>query len=134
MKIREIHIRKKLILIGGLLTIIWGIAHLFPTNSVVRGFGNISVDNGNIITMEWITEGFALIFIGLLVNVVTFVSDSPDKVGKAVYLLTFIMLVAMSVLSLFTGFKVDLLPFKLCPFIFMTSGLLIIQGYFYKNS
>jgi hypothetical protein len=133
MKIREMKFRKKLILVGGLLTIIWGVAHLFPTNSVVRGFGNISVDNTNIITMEWITEGVALIFIGLLVNVVTIVSDSPDKVTKAIYLLTFVMLVAMSVLSLFTGFKIDYLPFRLCPVIFMTSGILIIQGFFIKN-
>jgi hypothetical protein len=133
MKIRGMKFRKKLILVGGLLTIIWGVAHLFPTNSVVRGFGNISVDNTNIITMEWITEGVALIFIGLLVNVVTIVSDSPDKVTKAIYLLTFVMLVAMSVLSLFTGFKIDYLPFRLCPVIFMTSGILIIQGLFNKN-
>jgi hypothetical protein len=133
MRIREMNIRKKLILVGGLLTIIWGIAHLFPTNSVVKGFGNISVDNDNIITMEWITEGVALIFIGLLVNVVTIVSDSPDRVTKATYLLTFVMLVAMSVLSLFTGFKIDYLPFRLCPVIFMTSGILIIQGFFNTN-
>jgi len=126
-------IRKKLILVGGLLTIIWGVAHLFPINSVVKGFGNISVDNANIITMEWITEGFTLIFIGLLVNVVTFVSESHDKVAKTVYLLTFIMLVAMSVLSLFTGFKIDYLPFRLCPVIFMVAGLLIVQGFFNKN-
>jgi uncharacterized membrane protein YwaF len=134
MKIREMHIGKKLILVGGLLTIIWGIAHLFPTNSVVRGFGNISFDNANIIIMEWIIEGFVLIFIGLLIIVVTIKTDSHNKVTKAVYLLTFAMLVAMSVLSLFTGFKVDFLPFKLCPAIFMTSGLLVIQGYFDKNS
>ncbi|MGD0343284.1 MAG: hypothetical protein ABSA76_16410 [Bacteroidales bacterium] len=133
MRIREMDIRKKLILVGGLLTIIWGVAHLFPINSVVKGFGNISVDNANIITMEWITEGFTLIFIGLLVNVVTFVSESHDKVAKTVYLLTFIMLVAMSVLSLFTGFKIDYLPFRLCPVIFMVAGLLIVQGFFNKN-
>jgi hypothetical protein len=133
MKIRDMHNRKKLILIGGLLTIIWGIAHLFPTNSIVKGFGSISVDNANIIRMEWITEGLVLMFIGLLTIVVTIMTDSPDKVEKAVYLLTFIMLVAMSVLSLFTGFKVDFLPFKLCPLIFMTSGILIIQGFFDKN-
>jgi uncharacterized membrane protein YwaF len=101
---------------------------------VVKGFGNISIDNANIITMEWITEGFLQIFIGLLINVVTIKTDSPNKVTNAVYLLTFAMLVAMSILSLFTGFKVDFLPFKLCPVIFMTSGLLIIQGYFDKNS
>jgi len=49
----------------------WGVAHLFPTRSVVSGFGDISVDNKRIITMEWIIEGIALIFIGLINAIVT---------------------------------------------------------------
>ncbi len=53
-----------LLCIGAGLTAIWGIAHLFPTSSVVKGFGEISADNKNIITMEWIVEGVSLIFIG----------------------------------------------------------------------
>lgn len=130
---RELNVRKNLILLGGLLTIIWGIAHLIPTKSVVNGFDNISINNIHIITMEWITEGLTLIFIGLIVIIVTIVSTSPSKVLRAVYLLTFVMLAAMSVLSFFTGFKVDFLPFKLCPVIFLTSGVLIIQGYFTKH-
>jgi hypothetical protein len=64
-KMRELNIRRILILLGGLLTIIWGVAHLFPTKSVVGGFGSLSIDNKHIITMEWITEGITLIFIGL---------------------------------------------------------------------
>ncbi|MBA7553431.1 hypothetical protein ES705_46022 [subsurface metagenome] len=50
--------RKLLIIFGGLLNILWGVSHLFPTNSVVNGFGNISIDNKRIILMEWINEGF----------------------------------------------------------------------------
>ena len=49
---------------GAALTTLWGIAHLFPTKSVVKGFGRLSADNKNILTMEWITEGIFLIFIG----------------------------------------------------------------------
>ena len=123
-----------MIYFGGLLLIIWGTSHLVPTNNVVRGFGNITVDNIRIIKMEWINEGLTLIFIGLLTIAVTLICDINSKVTKAVYILAFIMLVAMSVLSLFTGFKIDFLPFKLCPFIFMTSGLLILQGNFYKRN
>lgn len=33
------------------ITAIWGVAHLFATTGVVRGFGNISQDNKRIITM-----------------------------------------------------------------------------------
>jgi len=125
--------RKVLIIIGSILAIIWGTAHLFPTKSVVEGFGNISPDNTRIITMEWINEGFTLIFIGLLVLAITLIGDSISNATKAVYLLSFIMLEAMSLLSLFTGFKVDFLPYKLCPLIFTVSGVLILQGLFQKS-
>ena len=116
-----------LLYLGSGLTIIWGVAHIFPTKSVVQGFGEISIDNKRIITMEWITEGFALIFIGVLVATVT-VIDPTNVVSTAVYLISMIMLVAMALLSLFTGFKVSFLPFKLCPFIFTASAVLIMIG------
>ena len=56
-----------LLYVGAAITIIWGVAHLFPTKSVVKGFGDISTDNKHIITMAWIVEGVALIFIGFIV-------------------------------------------------------------------
>jgi len=116
-----------LLYLGSGLTVIWGIAHLFPTKSVVQGFGEISIDNKRIITMEWIIEGFALIFIGVLVVTVT-VIDPSNVVSTAVYFISVIMLLVMALLSLFTGFKISFLPFKLCPFIFTTSAVLIVIG------
>ena len=120
--------KKLLVYLGGSLAMIWGIAHLFPTGNVVKGFGNISADNVQIIKMEWINEGLTLIFIGLLTIVCTILMNNETRVINAVYFLTFLMLIAMSVLSLFTGFKINFLPFRLCPFIFTVSGLLILQG------
>jgi hypothetical protein len=116
-----------LLYLGSGLTLIWGVAHLFPTKSVVQGFGEISIDNRRIITMEWITEGLALIFIGVLVAAVT-VIDSSNVVSTAIYFISAIMLLVMALLSLFTGFKVRFLPFKLCPFIFTASAVLILIG------
>jgi hypothetical protein len=113
--------------LGSGLTVIWGVAHLFPTKSVVVGFGEISIDNKRIITMEWINEGLALIFIGVLVTAVT-VIDPSNVVSAAVYFISAIMLLVMALLSLFTGFKVNFLPFKLCPFIFTASAVLIMIG------
>jgi len=120
--------KKFLVCMGGLLTIIWGIAHLIPTEKVIKGFGNITADNIRIIRMEWINEGLTLIFMGLLTIICTILNNSENRVIKAVYVLTFSMLLAMSVLSLNTGFKINFLPFKLCPLIFTVSGLLILQG------
>jgi hypothetical protein len=113
--------------IGAGLTSLWGIAHLFPTKSVVEVFGEITLDNRRIITMEWIVEGVALIFIGLLVAMVTFI-DPVSSVSKAVYGLSIIGLVALAIVSVFTGYKIDFLPFKLCPFIFTGSAALIFVG------
>ena len=119
----------KLILLyaGAALTAIWGIAHLFPTKSVVKGFGKISADNKNIITMEWIVEGVSLIFIGTLVAVVTYM-DYTSGTSRAVYWISFIALNTLSVVSLFTGFRVKFIPFKLCPVIFTTAAILMLLG------
>jgi hypothetical protein len=100
---------------------------LFPTKGVVAGFGDISDDNRNIISMEWIVEGVALIFIGTLIATVT-AMDAASPVTRAVYWLAFVGLNALSVVSLFTGFKVNFLPFKLCPVIFTTASILILLG------
>ena len=116
-----------LLYIGAALSALWGIAHLFPTVSVVKGFGAISADNQHIITMEWIVEGVSLIFIGALVASVTFI-DPIGTISKAVFLLSAIGLFVLASVSLFTGYKVNFLPFKLCPFIFTASALLILVG------
>jgi len=120
-------IGKILLYLGSFFPVFWGIAHLFPTRNVVRDFGNISVDNQRIITMEWIVEGVSLIFIGVIVFAVTYL-DSAHVISKAVYWISFIMLNVLSIISLMTGFKIKFLPFKLCPVIFTTSSILIIVG------
>ena len=124
--------KKALLYIAGAMTLVWGVAHLFPTAGVVKDFGDISNDNKMIITMEWMVEGFCLIFIGLLTLVVT-LTDTESILARRIYLLTAGMLIAMAILSLFTGFKVDFLPFKLCPPIFSVSAILIIVGTMMKE-
>jgi len=112
---------------ASLMVLGWGIAHLFPTKSVVAAFGDISADNKRIVTMEWITEGVALIFIGVLVAIATYL-DRTSLLAKAVYLTTIVALNVLSVVSLFTGFRNSFIPFKLCPVIFTGSSILIAVG------
>lgn len=116
-----------LLYLGAVLTIGWGIAHLIPTANVVKGFGEISIDNQHIIRMEWINEGVTLIFIGVLVAVVTAI-DYAIAISRVVYLISILGLIILSIVSLFTGFKVKFLPFRLCPVIFSLSALLILVG------
>ncbi len=116
-----------LLFLGAALTGLWGISHLFPTSSVVKGFGSISADNREIITMEWIVEGVSLIFIASLVATVTFI-DHNAMVSNAVFVVSAIGLLVLAAVSAFTGFKVSFLPFKLCPVIFSASAALILAG------
>lgn len=106
---------------------LWGIAHLFATKGVVKGFGDLSSDNRRIITMEWIVEGVALISTAAFVAVAT--AFQPEAhVSSAVYVVAICTLVVLAVVSLFTGFKIKFLPFRLCPFIFSISAVLIAWG------
>jgi hypothetical protein len=116
-----------LLYVGSAFLLFWGVAHLFPTRSVVKGFGDISVDNKRIITMEWIIEGVSLIFIAVIVAAVTSI-DHTSAISRTIYWISFVMLNTLSVISLLTGFKVSLVPFKLCPVIFTTASILILLG------
>ena len=117
-----------LIYIGAVLPLIWGVAHLFPTKNVVQDFGDISADNKNIITMEWIIEGVALIFIGIVVATVTIIE--PKHVSStAVYVISASCLIVFAIVSIFTGFNINFLPFRMCPVIFTSSAILIMTGW-----
>lgn len=120
-------INQMLSYLGAIIVLGWGVAHLFPTKSIVQGVGAISQDNRHILVMEWLVEGVSLIFLGLLVAVVTWV-DPNSPVSRIIYWVCFAELNVLSIVSLFTGFKVNLLPFKLCPFLFTGSSLLIGLG------
>lgn len=117
-----------LIYFGGIIITLWGLGHLFPTKSIIAGFGKLSDDNHYIITMEWLAEGFTLIFIGILSLIVVSVADSGNNVANAVYLASAGMLLAMAVLSFFTGFKTSIAPIKACPFVKLTVALLFVLG------
>jgi len=113
---------------GAAMPFVWGVAHLFPTKSIVRAFCDISTDNRNIIVMEWIIEGVALIFIGVLVTIAT-VLDPRSIISTSVYLSSSACLIVFAFVSLFTGFKIGFLPFRICPIIFTSSAILIMFGW-----
>ena len=116
-----------LLYIASAITGLWGVAHLFATGGVVAGFGNITTDNRRIITMEWIVEGVALISTGGFVSVATAL-EHETALSSGVYAVAIGTLIVLAVVSVFTGFRVAFLPFRLCPFIFGVSAALIAWG------
>ena len=115
-----------LLYLGSVVIILWGIAHIIPTKSVVTGFGSLSIDNSRIITMEWVAEGMTLMFIGLLVLAVTWIIGPISTAARLVFSVAAGMLFVMAVWSGFTGARTSILPMKACPFVKSVVGILFI--------
>lgn len=113
--------------VASALAALWGVAHLLATRGVVAGFGELTVDNRRIITMEWIVEGIALVSLAAFVAVTTAI-DPRAAVASVVYAIAIATLIVLAVVSLFTGFRIAFLPFRLCPFVFGASAALIAWG------
>jgi len=119
-----------LLYIGSAVIIVWGIAHIVPTKSVVNSFGSISQDNRRIITMEWVAEGLTLCFIGLLVLFITLLSQSGNQVSDVVYWASGAMLLAMAGWTLATGARTSIIPIKICPAVKTIVAILFLVGSF----
>jgi hypothetical protein len=105
---------------------VWGLAHLVMTRKVVSGFGLTSDDDRRVVTMEWVVEGLAVVFLATLITTVALAD--LDSTGRAVLWLVVGMLNVMSAVSLATGFRVDFIAYRLCPVIFSGASLLVIAG------
>ena len=114
--------------VGSVVITLWGVAHIVPTKSVVRGFGPISQDNRRIITMEWIAEGLTLCFIGLLVLFINIWGGSQSQASVIVYRASAVMLVIMAGLTASTGARTSIVPIKICPFVKTAVAILFFLG------
>ena len=113
---------------GSIIILIWGTAHLFPTIAIVRGFGSISEDNRRIITMEWLAEGVAMIYMGVLALLVTAIAGRAAVASPVVYFTTATALIVMAILGWLTYARTPIIPMKLCPWIQSLSALILIAG------
>jgi len=117
-----------LLYIGSIVIVVWGIGHIVPTKSVVKGFGEIPENNRRIITMEWIAEGLTLCFLGVIVLVVALLGGSQNPVSTAVYWLSGAMLLVMASLTASTGARTKIVPIKVCPIIKTIVAILFFLG------
>lgn len=117
-----------LLYIGSATISIWGIAHIFPTRAVVKGFGEISEESKKILTMEWVAEGLILCFIGMLVLFITILGENTNPVSLIVYRACGAMLIAMAMWTSLTGARTSVIPIKICPFVKSLVAILFIVG------
>lgn len=112
---------------ASLILVSWGVAHLVPTRKVVASFGPISLDSRRVLAMEWVAEGLAMVFVGVLVAIVT-LEDSGNPVALLVYRLSAGLLAAVAVLTALTGARTPVGWFKACPAVMAVCIALILIG------
>ena len=117
-----------LFLAGSIIILVWGIAHIVPTKSVVASFRRATEDNRRIIKMEWIAEGLALCFIGVLTLLINNLVEFPNAASLIVYRACAGMLIAMAVLTGLTGARTSIVPIKICPYVKTTVAVLFLVG------
>ena len=82
-----------------------------------NSFGGIFADNRRILVMEWIAEGVTHISVGALVIIIAAVDGSADATAELVYRVLAVVLIALAVLTTFTGARTPVVWFKVCPFV-----------------
>jgi hypothetical protein len=80
--------------------------------------------------MEWLAEGVAMCYMGILAILVTAIAGTAAAASIVVYLCTAITLVVMAVLGWMTYARTPIIPMKLCPWIQSFSALLLLAGAF----
>jgi hypothetical protein len=117
-----------LLYLGAALLILWGVAHVIPTRNVVAAFGALSDDNRINITMEWVAEGLALAFVGVLTAIVTSVGGTNDPVTRAVVWAVAGFCIVMGGWTFVVGRHSSIMPIKLCPLVLAMAALLLVLG------
>ena len=117
-----------LVYVGAGAIFLWGLAHILVLRPVVSGFGTLSTPNSHIITMEWIAEGLSLCLVGVLAFLMATVG--PPALAALVYRALAAFLVALAILSAFTGARTSVLPMKMCPIVKSGVALLFVVATF----
>ncbi len=108
--------------------VVWGAAHLVPTEAVVESFGAISVDNRRILVMEWVAEGVTHISLGVLVALATAVDGAGDSTTRLIYVVVAGVLVVFAGLTLATGARTPVVWFRVCPVVLGTAAALLVAA------
>ena len=117
-----------LLYLGAAILLMWGVAHIIPTRNVVAGFGPLSEDNRINITMEWVAEGLALAFVGVLAALVTAAGGPNDPVSGVVVWAVVAFCIVMGGWTFIVGRRSSILPIRLCPLVLAVAAGLLTLG------
>jgi len=114
--------------IGSTIIIVWDVGHIVAARSVIAGFGELTLDNRRILTMEWMVEGLTLCFLGVLAALVAITGGLASPYGRITIYAIASMLFILAGLSAVTGAKTPIGPMKACPIVKTLVAALYVAG------
>ncbi len=108
------------------LVCLWGVMHAVPTGRVVAGFEPITADNRRVLLQEWLAEAFTMWGVAALVIGVTIIGPEGADAVEWTYRASAGLLLALAVLTTFTGARTPTIWFKLCPVVKITTATLLV--------
>lgn len=112
--------------VGSVVLIVWGIAHIVPVCSILRGFGEISKENRRVVSSTWIAEGLTLIFVGAIMGLTSYYGNIFADFENLLTQACAGFLLGIALLDVFTKSRNPVLPMKLCPIIVGGAGVLYL--------
>jgi len=113
--------------VAAALVALWGVAHVIPTRQVLAGFEPITADNRRVILQEWLAEAFTMWGVAAVVVVATVMVEGHD-VTIWIYRVAAGLLVALALLTGFTGARTPVIWFKICPVLLTVSAALLVAA------
>jgi len=113
--------------VAAAMVALWGVAHVIPTRQVLAGFEPITADNRRVILQEWLAEAFTMWGVAAVVVVATVMVEGHD-VTIWIYRVAAGLLVALALLTGFTGARTPVIWFKICPVLLTASAALLIAA------
>lgn len=117
-----------LIAAGGASALVWGVAHIVPVKAVVRSFEPLGADERRILTMEWVAEGLALVFLGVLILALDGAGGRGEPAGRLALSLVAAFLLVMALWTRLTGARTSSVPIRACPYVKTAAAALVAAG------
>lgn len=115
--------------VAAILTGLWGVAHAVPTRQVLASFAPITTDNRRVLLQEWLAEAVTMGGVATLIVAVTAIGGG-GAVTDGVYRVAAGLLLALALLTGFTGARTPVVWFRICPAVLVTSAVLLLVASF----
>ena len=112
------------------ILVLWGVAFILPVREVMHSLGAMSPDGRRIIATEWVAEGMALTFIGLLNLILLMAAGGVDPTVALAMRVSAGALAILALWMLVAGFRTRALAIKLCPLVLAGVAVLMVAGTF----